>query len=105
MKRLQKWLSGGILESGLVANRQARIWFHERPSGSRWASDPPEQVSTEVEIWWHVELHEFSPITDYGQRCRAGAWSKTETVYTGYDKDLNVALTKALKRAKEGVDR
>jgi hypothetical protein len=105
MKRLQKWMSGGITGSGMVANRQVRIWSHTRPAGSRLASDPPDAISAEAELWWHVELHECSPITDYGQRCQAGAWSKTETVYTGYDKDLNVALTKALKRAKEGVDR
>jgi hypothetical protein len=82
-----------------MPHRQCKIWWHNRFDG-------PETEHLGIEIWWHCELSEFDfpGLRDYGQRKQAGAWSKTEVVYSGYDKVLSVAIRKALARAKKGIE-
>jgi hypothetical protein len=90
MKRLQAWMVE-------VPMRQVHIWWHWRHS-----RPGPEQFTApaDPEIWWHVELHEYEPLEDHGQRQQAGGWTKTEHVWVGYDADLNKAISKALKRTR-----
>ena len=91
MKMLEKWMSA-------VPLRHVKIWWHWRES-----RPGPQQfdVPSDPTIYWHVELHQYEPLVDHGQRLQAGSWSKTEHVFSGYDPILAVAARKALKRAKE----
>ena len=91
MKRLQAWMRVRSL-------RQVHIWWHWKH-----AEPGPNQFNVPVgaEIYWHVELKDFEPLEDHGQRQQRGSWSKTEHVYTGYDHDLNRAITKALRVARD----
>ena len=72
--------------------RQLKIWWH-------WGE--PVKAGGQSIAWWHVELHEYEPLIDHGQKARAGSWSRTEHVFNGYDPDLSLAARKALKRARD----
>ena len=89
MKPLEKWMAAR-------ASRQVQIWWHWRYSSPESGWKPKEGTS---ERYWHVELHEFEPLQDHGQKQQAGWWEKHESVFTGYDPSLAKAAQKALRIA------